>query len=459
MQGSLKGSSPLRIGIVGAGFSGTAVAAALHKLAPQPIDICLFDKTGSFGTGDAYRTPYSFHLLNVRARDMSAFEDQPQHFVDWLHEEQSVHAYLAKNIPFGEQFLPRFLYSEYLKKILNDIHVSQKVRMHMEPSEVIDVLENNNQAQLILQNGKAFQVDKVVLALGNPPPAKFPFPVSADTQCIVNPWDYTAVKKIDKKESVLIVGTGLSMIDAVLTLHQQHHQGKIIAVSRHGLLPLPHSDTSVKYTVEAHNIPYELRALTKHLRAKSKRYIEEGGDWRSVINAMRDYLPKIWEQTSLPDKKRFLRHVMPYWNIHRHRVNNKVAELFAELSSSGQLSILAGRILEVENGQAAILLRQSKEISKINADWLINCMGPALNAGSTEQPLVNSLLKRGAVCLDPLQLGLVIDSAGALQSETGQASSLLYALGPPVKGAFWECTAVPEIRKHSLHLAKNLLGI
>src|SRR5258708_2964031 len=114
-------TTPLKIGIIGAGFSGTALAAAIHKLNAGPVEIFLFDKTGCFGEGDAYRTPYPFHLLNVRAQDMSAFEDEPAHFLDWLNSNETRKQHLEKNQPAGGQFAPRLLYGQYLNSLLDSI--------------------------------------------------------------------------------------------------------------------------------------------------------------------------------------------------------------------------------------------------------------------------------------------------------------------------------------------------
>ena len=221
---------PLRIAIVGAGFSGTVVAAELHRLATQPaasqpaasqpIEIFLLDKTGYFGTGAAYSTPYAYHLLNVRAKDMSAFEDKPTDFVNWLNQSGHAETYLEVNgKPIGEQFAPRAVYGLYLKNLLNDIQTDDagKVTLKLMHEEVVDIQFEKAQAKLMLKKSDALEVDKVVLALGNGSPSVFPFPVSPDTPCVTNPWHYTELEKIDKHDPVLIVGTGLSMIDAVLT--------------------------------------------------------------------------------------------------------------------------------------------------------------------------------------------------------------------------------------------------
>jgi uncharacterized NAD(P)/FAD-binding protein YdhS len=452
-------SLPLRIGIIGAGFSGTALAAACYRLRSAPVEIILFDKTGCFGTGEAYSSPFPFHLLNVRARDMSAFEDEPLHFAHWLKYKGDIVSYLDEALPIEEQFAPRFLYGHYLKQLLKTMQSdsSGKLTLKLEPAEVIDVIPKDDRAILILHDHREITVDKVVLATGNNPVMDFPFPVSSEVNCIPNPWDYQAPKQIPSHDPVCILGSGLSMIDAVLTLYYQQHQGKIYAVSRHGLLPLSHADINVPYLFMQEQLPLELRSLTTYLRSKSRHHSKEGGDWRSVINALRVHIPVLWGRSSLKDRKRFLRHVLPYWNIHRHRVHHKVADLLAQLMAQQQLEVMAGRVIDVENGFANVKLRHFHQSTHIAIKWLINCMGPSLTMAS-QPSLVHSLVRRSMVSVDPLGLGFDMMATGALREPSGQASSLLYTIGPPAKGAFWECGAVPEIRKQSFGLAKHLLG-
>ena len=210
-------------------------------------------------------------------------------------------------LPVSEQFVPRLLYGDYLQDLLGTLPSDAKFKLTWVPTEVIDVIREHDQAKLILRNKKEISVDKVALALGNFSPASFPFPVSADVNCINNTWDYTTVSHIGRKDPVLIMGTGLSMIDVVLTLYHQGHQGKIYALSRHGLLPLPHADHPLPVVSMEENVADNLLALTKHMRTKSEAYMKNGGDWRAIMNAMRAKVPSIWTTASLFEKKQFIK--------------------------------------------------------------------------------------------------------------------------------------------------------
>jgi uncharacterized NAD(P)/FAD-binding protein YdhS len=423
----------------------------------------LFDKRGIFGAGEAYSTPYSFHLLNVRARDMSAFEDKPGHFIDWLELNQDLRDDINPTLPVSEQYVPRLYYGRYLQDLLHKMQINSHptTKLTLMPGEVIDAIpEAKSGVKLILQDQKEMQVDKVVLALGNACPAPFPFTVSPTLHCIHQPWDYKAPSQIGKKDVVMIIGTGLSMIDVVLTLHHQGHQNCIYALSRRGLLPLPHAkDQLALHSIEK-DLPQTLRLLMQMLRKKSEYHMNTGGDWRSIMNAIRTHVPDMWANISLPDKKRFIRHALPYWNIHRHRVHHHLTDLLKQLSADQQLHVLAGRVLGIDENNATIKLRNTNQLMQIEGvKWLINCMGPALNVINKRGPLVSSLLQRGIASFDSLNLGFNIAPSLALKESSGNISTTFYTLGPPTKSAYWESVAVPEIRKQSLDLARHFLKI
>src|SRR3990167_5036025 len=447
----------LKIGIVGGGFSGVALAATLCRLADQPVMIHLFEKTGCFAAGEAYGTPFPFHLLNVRAKDMSAFEEDPLHFLHWLTANQAAQAMLDPDISPSEQFVPRVLYHHYLQDVLAEISGAAQatITLVLESAEVIDIERTSHAAILTLADQRQIQVNQVVLALGNHAPSAFPFPVSPQVQTIPNSWDYTALSAIPKTATVLIVGTGLSMVDAVLTLHHQQHQGLVYAVSRHGLLPLPHTEGCVPFDLTALPTPSDLLAFSRFVRTQSQLHMKAGGDWRSVVSALRWHLPALWQQASVTSKKRFLRHLLSYWNIHRHRIHAKLAALLSHLRAIKQLKIMSGRVKRVVNRTVEIQLRHAHDSLHMEVDWLVNCMGPPLKLSAMQQPLVQALLQRGLATPDDLEMGFAVSAVGALKSREGDVSDWLYTLGPPVKGTFWECSAVPDIRKQSLQLARH----
>ena len=448
----------LRIGIVGAGFTGTAFAAELHRYAHQPLSIYLFEKTGVFAAGSAYGSPYPHHLLNARACDMSAFEDDPLHFVKWLSDNPTAKTLLDDSLPVAEQFVPRLLYRDYLLSLLSQIKSSEgHVELNLESTEIISVCSDENQITVKRHDGSVITLDKLVIATGNQPPNELPFHVPSKINCIKNPWNYTAIKHIATDDPVLIIGTGLSMIDVVLTLHHQGHRGKIITVSRHGLLPLPHTLTHATTSINEAEIPTDMRALMKWLRSRASAEMAAGGDWRAIINGLRARIPAIWQSASTQNKEKFLRHLLPYWNIHRHRVHPQLVELLESLIEQDQLEIIAGRVISAEEDEVIVRVRHSNDTRRISTKWLINCMGPSQHA-MLQAPLIAGLMREGYATPDELKMGLKANSLGAL-NQNQDSSRHLYSLGPILQGQYWESLAVPEIRKQNQALVKHLLDI
>lgn len=456
--------NPLRIGIIGGGFSGTALMAMLSKLAVAPIEIVLCEKSGRFGAGPAYSTPFKHHLLNVRAQDMSAFEDEPQHFVNWLRASPEKLLDLDKNQPVAEQFVPRCFYHDYLQDILSGLRsaLPGHVALTMKSIDIVDAVTAENAVQLIGSQGDMVTVDKVILAMGNNPPSVFPFPVADDVCRIDNPWDYKAIERIAADDPVLIVGTGLSMIDAVLTLKAQNHKGPIHALSRHGLLPLPHGEILPAEAFSAATVMAQardgMRAFTRILRGAACSHMQKGGDWRTIVGGLRSHIPHVWRAAPLAEKKRFLRHLLPYWNVHRHRVHTDIMDLLSSLVSAGQLMIHAGRVLSVAKDKATIQLRHSTQQHDLAVRWVVNCMGPAPQMRASHQPLLAAMLKREIATLDELKLGLAVSAIGSLRDVSGRDSSRFYSVGALTRGESWEINAVPDIRRQIFDLSRHILA-
>lgn len=70
------------VAIIGAGFSGTL--QAINLLRHEGPRATLIERAPVAGTGLAYGAAHPSHVLNVRAANMSAFPDDPSHFVRWL---------------------------------------------------------------------------------------------------------------------------------------------------------------------------------------------------------------------------------------------------------------------------------------------------------------------------------------------------------------------------------------
>jgi uncharacterized NAD(P)/FAD-binding protein YdhS len=240
-------SAPITtIAIVGAGFSGCLVATHLLKTANRPLLIELIDRSHEIGPGVAYSTDDTSHLLNVSAGKMSAFSDDPGHLLRWLHNNRSELAAFLPNDLDASSFIPRHIYGLYIQSILEEAEAAapSNVRLERVIDEVVTVEPQASCAIVSLRSGRAFVADKIVLALGNAPAVPSASQTKDDdTPYLRNAWSASALAGLELDAPVLLIGTGLTMMDMVVSLHSRHHQGKIYAVSRRGLFPLTHRST------------------------------------------------------------------------------------------------------------------------------------------------------------------------------------------------------------------------
>ena len=449
------------IAIIGGGVSGTLVAVHLLKKATAPLHIKLIERRSQLGAGMAYGTHYDCHLLNVPANKISAFPDDPNHFVRWLH--QSIDRSLLPTA-----FVSRKLYGQYIQSLLQAAiaQAASEVRLEQITDEVLSIKLDGNRLVVFLRNGEAQRVDQAVLALGNLPPQT---PTLANPRFYQSPryipsaWSDRDLSRLDPTQPVLLLGSGLTAVDVVLTLRQQSHRGPIHLVSRRGLLPRSHQATvarSIDWS-ELTALPLTTRRLVQQVRKQIDRAIEEGYDWRTVIDALRPQTQTLWQNLPLAEKQRFLRHVRAYWECHRHRMAPSIAQQIEAWLKDGVVQLHAARIQtcnEDATGVNVVMRKRGKaNLQTLQVQAVINCTGPECNYRKSSHPLIMNLLNAELVHPDSLHLGLDVASNGALITAEGNPSTQLYTLGSLKKGLLWETTAVPEIREQAETLAEELL--
>ena len=316
-----------------------------------------------------------------------------------------------------------------------------------------------------LRSGLFFAADKVVLALGNSPstPPAIKNADSNNESYLRNAWSADALADLDLDAPVLLIGTGLTMVDMVLSLHDRQHRGKIYAISRRGLFPQKHQAakpySSFLTDQRLHQKVYEAGCIG--CVPKWKFPTAQGYDWRSVIDSLRSITQKIWQKLPTEEQQRFLRHLTPYWDVHRHRIAPKVADVVTEMLDSGQLNISAGRIREYQalpDGVAVIVCQRKTHANTVlHVHRVVNCTGVAADYRRSPHPLIADLRSQGLIRPNAIGLGLDADAHGALYTADSNVSTLLYTLGTPRKGDLWETIAVPELRVQAQELSQALL--
>lgn len=440
-----------RIVIIGGGASGVLLAAHLLRGGDRATFVTVVEQRAELGAGIAYSTKDPDHLLNVRAANMSAFSDEPEHFFRWLRQNVP---WTGDAVPDAASFAPRRLYREYLESLLAP-HIAAG-RLGIVRARAVALAEASDAVSVACEDGTRIAAERVVLATGNEGPRLPPASWRYDG------WASSPVPDIPAEVPVAIVGTGLTMVDWVLTLLHGGHRGPITAVSPRGLMPHAHR-TVPPATLSESRIPVgaPLSRAMRWLRQWIGRLEAEDGDWRSAIDALRPHTQRLWQALPLDEKRRFLRHARPWWDQHRHRVAPSAADKLEAARRAGQFQIVAGRVLAFEDRadgvDVVVAPRGSGGQQRLFARAVFECRGRASRVDGTENPLLRALLASGQARPDALHLGLEVSTDCAVISRDGVVSRRLHAIGPVTSGVFWEVTAVPDIRVQAASLARKLL--
>lgn len=452
--------------IIGAGFSGVVTAIQLIRQAQgQAIQVLLLNRSGQMARGLAYGTHSPDHTLNVPAGNMSALDDDPAHF---LRYAQSI----DKSIDSGT-FVARSIYGDYLEGLLQQ--VADTAPSHVQLRRIVGQVHHlsfnsNSQGKAILNDGRILHADKVVLAFGNFAPSD---PAIADVafynsaRYIRDPWDSDKLAGIGAGVPILLLGTGLTAVDVSMSLLSENPERHIYALSRRGLLPQHHRAAAVKAPPgsppaaiwgAAGTLRAQLRAFRQHARVLAA----QGGDWRDALAALRPYTAAIWQAWPQQERRRFLRHVQPYWDSHRHRLAPAIHQRFAAAIQAGTVETCAARLRAMEADRAGVTVhlrrRGATADSTLRVGYVINCTGPCTDPRGTRNQLVRQLLADGLIHTDRLGLGLDVGPDGAVVGRDGVPSTALFYVGPWLKANYWEATAVPELRRYARLLAQTLLA-
>jgi uncharacterized NAD(P)/FAD-binding protein YdhS len=460
----MAGQEGKTIAIVGGGFSGSLLAFhLLNRCGPQDR-ILLIERNRRFGLGLAYSTGNSNHLLNVRAGNMSAFSERPSHFVEWLRGLPAEELAQLAEPPGPTGFVPRGLFGRYIQHLLGDRiwREGRSRQLDLVTDEAVALHRRDRGWEVELAMGRRLAVDEAVLAIGNFPPAGSTPGYHGD------PWDANALAGLAPDRAVLTLGTGLTMIDTVISLLDRGHRGPIYALSRRGLLPRVHLRTQggalpAPWVFEEAPLGTSLVKLLRLARATCREAEAQGRGWRVVIDGLRPHTQRLWQELSLRERARFLRHLRPWWDVHRHRTAPLIMERILEARDSGQLRLLTGRISSKDRrpgGFAVTVAPRGGQLPlSLMVDRIIDCSGPRTDCTKIDQPLLRQLLREGRIRPDPLRLGIEVEPDGAVVGRNGRAATDLFAIGPITKGTFWEIVAVPDIRVTCERLAARLMPL
>jgi uncharacterized NAD(P)/FAD-binding protein YdhS len=437
--------------IVGGGASGVLLACHLLRRFSDNFKVTLIEKHSAIGRGLAYGTVDPAHLLNVRAANMSAFADDPDHFWQWL---------LANNLTAADSdqssFVSRQLYGRYIESLLQGLTYGHNRELDIVRAECVAIAPTPSGAIARLADGSSISAQLVVLATGNETCQAQPSNLS-----YASPWQVRAESSIPRDGHVVMVGAGLTMIDTVQSLLHGGHEGPITAISRHGLLPRPHRPVA-PFPIDRAEIPFgaDIAELVGWLRQLVRTAEQRGGCWRGVVDGMRPFTQELWQSLSIAARRRFLRHARTWWDVHRHRMAPEVEDVIGRAIASGQLKIRAAKVQSIKRDGGAVCVtfrpRGGSASETTSAVRIVDCVGVNPIPHNTSNPVLRSLFDSGLARVDRLGIGLDSTDDCALVGQSGEPSRRIFAIGPLTRAAFWEIIAIPDIRAQCHRLTAHL---
>ena len=438
------------VAIVGGGFCGTLAAIRLLRGEARTglaTRIVLIDPQTP-GRGLAYRSGPAHWLLNVPAERMSAFAEQPSDFLEWARARHPTVR--------GGDYLPRAWYGDYLtsRLWLARRDAGPGVSFEHRRARAVDLERTPGEWRLTLDDDSRIDARQVLLALGNSPPQGLRG-LDEHEGAILDPWHGEWIERLPREPKILLVGTGLTMIDIALSVASARPQARMTALSRHGLLPRAHAAT----WPARHAAPFPARSAlgsgSLHTRLRTLREFIAAwkgpeADWRAALQTVRQAMPDLWSTLPIAARAQFLRHLRAWWDVHRHRVPLQTLARIESLRTRGRLTVRAGRLLPMEGAGSEIRWRARGSDHAISEhfDVVVNVTGADADPRRSSSPLVRALLARGLAQADELGLGWQTDDAGRLISAGGVNAAGLYYVGPLLRARVWEATAVPELRAH-----------
>lgn len=449
-----------KVAIVGGGYTGATVARLLVEKGGGQIDeVIVFEPREQLGIGLAYDTGDTHVRLNVAAHRMPAVPGAPMAFLDWLQSSGTLTAdpeavtkggIFARRRDFG-----RFMHQQMFP-FLRDGNI-----FHCRET-VSSISRQNDQWHLKGSRGTTVKADVLVIATGHPgvsvPEALSNLDIHTARR-VKDASGSDSFQHVGQDDRILVVGCGLTALDALVRLDAQGHRGKISLLSRSGLMPRPHAVGSfTPYgNFEDESLTTARRVLTK-VRATVLEAQEQGIPWQFTFDALRQQAQALWRRLPQSERKKLLR-LRRWYDIHRYRMPPQVSELLHREIAKGRIETCRGRLVGIRKDADAISVKiaDGAKTSQHAYDYIILATGPQFRDYATHQKFLLELAQSGSIQSDPLGLGLMCDLAGRAISIDGTPAAKLYIAGPPARSAFGELTGVPEIAAQAVKLVDVIL--
>lgn len=455
------GPDRVKVAIIGGGFSGAAVAWHLLRLRPELERVVLIEPRAELGRGLAYSAADPSHRIKVPATRMSLLPDQPTHFNDWLEASGALEADPAARRSEGRNFPARAVFGTYVAEQLTAL--GPRVQHVVAAAEAVEA--RGDVYRIRTSDGAILEAGIVVLAVAHAPPsppAALARALAGHPRFLPDPWKAGALEALRPDDRVLIVGTGLTMADLVATLDRRGHRGVIVALSRRGLRSRGHPAAQHDpYGDFATDPARTAGTLVTRIRAAVAEAVAAGKSWHCVLDQVRLQGSSIWNALPLSERARLLRHLRPFWDVHRFRIAPQVEEVLDQKIAAGTLRLRAASLQDVEReGDAkgdAIAVRfrdrRTGAVTRETFDAVLTATGPAHGRVFADNPVLAALERAGLARPDPLRLGIEVTADGRAIGRDGAPTPGLYVAGPLARGTVGELMGLPDVTNYAIRIA------
>jgi len=436
------------VAIIGDGFAAAVLVTHLLRVGISSSAITVIG-TGVLGKGNAYGCNNSFFRLNVREDLPIIFADDPLHFSRWAQKYINDPQASTK----AGYFYRRHDFGRYVSELV--ACESKSGQIEQIKARVLGLSGSESSWNLELDTHNAISAKQVIIATGNPPPVWpcaviNPNPVLSTSCFIENPWIGYGLEGIETQENIILLGGGLTALDAINALMERKHLGMIYVISPRSVLPPAQANWQRKVQPQwPQNLtPAKLiRFMRNYLPSASTTSPE----WQSAWEELRPNINMIWQQFSPSQKQSLFKRSGWLWNLYRFRASPQTISAYEKLRSKNQIQFVLGRAKEIRRSESKVKALLGNDI-EVEGDRIINCTG----VGS--DPLLNRLIKDQLAICDPLGQAVAVDENFRVLNLSCQRWNSLWMIGPGTMGSLGDVIAASTIAKQAEQLAIQISG-
>lgn len=451
--------------IVGGGFAGALTAMKLLDRTEVPLAITILEPRDELGRGVAYSTSEAVHLVNGPASTFSLHPEEPDHLVRWLADNALRYGWTVP-VDVAASFPPRYLYGTYVRDELSRAIARARAASTLRHirSSAAELAAAPHKVRIKTGDGALIEADEVVLALGvfQPDPAPQEASVASHPAFAASPWDTAALDRLREAEEILLIGSSLSMVDAVASMKARGFRGKYHVISRRGQFIEGRRDAEPARDFLAEQpSPTTARSLLSIVKSERRALASAGKDWQGLPIAIRPHILTLWQKADDVERLRFARHLRAFWDVTAHRAAPDSYRAVTQAIAEGRLRHQTARLLAFKPAESLIAARLKTRtgVETRSFGGVIDCRGHQLHDWRRiSDPFVRSLLESGEVRPHSTGFGIDATTEGDVISEEGRIHRNISAIGHPLRGVAWESSSITEQRAQAIALADRILA-